>query len=153
MYTLQLKPNILKCQFNGNYGNSDKPSGLCCQYLFLEVELRTWANSGITHRCACCRIFIKVDFRLRSLGFAFSYDPTSRTRPRQVNRIIGIDQVTCPAKHQERNSTCATKDQERSRLIREGRSCRTCFDQFIVGHKFILSVSMQFLHECPHLHV
>jgi len=85
---------------------------------------------GIARRFACGWIFLKVGFRLRSLGFAFSYDPTGRTTPRQVNRVtcrepqgraISINYLTCPAKHHERNSTHPAKDQERSRIIRTGR--------------------------------
>ncbi len=37
--------------------------------------------------------FLKVGFRLRSLGFAFSYDPTGRTTPRQAHRMQHIHQV------------------------------------------------------------
>ena len=51
------------------------------------MELKIQADLSIVHQCACGWIFLKVGFRLRSLVFAFSYDPTGRTTPRQVNRI------------------------------------------------------------------
>jgi hypothetical protein len=40
----------------------DNGSGLCCQYRFLDVELRIWANSGIAYRFARRWIFLKVGF-------------------------------------------------------------------------------------------
>ena len=48
----------------------DNGSGLCCQYRFLDVELRIWANSGLSHRFARSWIFLKVGFRLRSTNYA-----------------------------------------------------------------------------------
>jgi hypothetical protein len=57
------------------------------------MELKIQADLSIVQRCACGWIFFNVGFRLRSLGFAFSYDPTRRTTPRQVNGVIGIDYV------------------------------------------------------------
>jgi len=46
----------------------DNGSGLCCQYRFLEVELRIWANSGIAHRFARGWIF----YRQVSIGYSAS---------------------------------------------------------------------------------
>ena len=53
----------------------DSGGGLCCQYRFLEVELRIWANSGIAHRFAHGWIFLNVGFRLRFTNYAATGQP------------------------------------------------------------------------------
>ncbi len=40
------QPNILSRQLSANNNHPDNGSGLCCQYRFLEVELRIWEEPG-----------------------------------------------------------------------------------------------------------
>jgi hypothetical protein len=64
----------------------DNGSGLCCQYRFLEAELRTWANSVIAHRFARSLIILKVGFLLRSTNYAATGQPDNQHRSGNVSR-------------------------------------------------------------------
>ena len=56
------RPHILRHQFNEPNTYSDNESKICCQYRFLEVELRIQADSGIAHSSARGWIFLKAGF-------------------------------------------------------------------------------------------
>jgi len=85
-------------QLIGNNAHPSNESELYCQHSFFAPEMESWANSNLSHRFACCRVFIQVGFNFRSirreriLGCRLQYIKHTQ---KVFGRHQGLDVVDC----------------------------------------------------------